>query len=77
MNSKIAEQSRLFAFASFADAENLGKFGAERGVLANFPKTAVHELNVHRISSPPLAAIIFSPQPVQEMPPHPETSADP
>jgi len=32
MNSKIAEQSRLFAFASFADAENLGKFSAERAV---------------------------------------------
>ena len=37
-----------------------------RGDAADFSKPAVQEQQTRRISGPPLAAIIFSPQPVQE-----------
>ena len=56
-----------FCLCLYCGRRNLSQMRYEtRGDAAGFSKPAVQEQQTRRISGPPLAAIIFSPQPVQE-----------
>ncbi len=56
-----------FCLCLYCGRRNLSQMRYEtRGDAADFSKPAVQEQQTRRISGPPLAAIIFSPQPVQE-----------